>query len=198
VNFFRLSGLSLPFGFRPDGLPFGITLIGDASHDQELLEFGVRWQSAVTLPLGKTSSILPPSNFNFVPPKHRLSIAVVGAHMSGLPLNHELTERHGRLEQAASTAPHYRLYALPGGPPHRPGLVRVPEGGASVALEVWSLSTNQFGDFVGKIPAPLGLGTIELEDGSTVQGFVCESYATTSARDITSFGGWRAYLKSLG
>ena len=109
--------------------------------------------------------------------------------------NHDLDTS---LENATRTASHYRLYALPGGPPQRPGLVRVARGGAPITLEVWSLSTWQFGDFVAGIPSPLGLGTIELEDGSTVQGFVCESYATAGALDITSFGGWRAYLKSLG
>jgi allophanate hydrolase len=117
--------------------------------------------------------------------------------MSGLPLNRELTEHWGQLESTSRTAPHYRLYALPGGPPQRPGLLRVARDGASIALEVWSLPAGRFGDFVSAIPAPLGLGTIELEDGSTVQGFLCESYATAGARDITSFGGWRAYLRNL-
>ncbi|HEY4170054.1 MAG TPA: allophanate hydrolase [Reyranella sp.] len=197
VNFFELCGLALPFGFRPDGLPFGVTLISHAYHDEELLEFGARWQRKVSLPLGKTSSALPPVEADPKVTEYRNSIAVVGAHMSGLPLNSELTELGGRLERAAKTAPHYRLYALPGGPPHRPGLLRVDTGGA-VELEIWSLPKGALGHFVSGIPSPLGIGTIELADGSTVQGFVCESYATTSARDITSFGGWRAYLKSLG
>jgi allophanate hydrolase len=198
VNFFSLCGLALPFGFRPDGLPFGVTLIGDFHRDQELLAFGARWQRAVPLPLGKTTSTLPPPGADpTAAPHQRVSIAVVGAHMNGLALNGELIERSGRLERATQTAPHYRLYALPGGPPHRPGLVRVAEGGAAIDLEVWSLSAGSFGSFVAGIPAPLGIGTITLADGSTVQGFVCEGYATAAARDITGFGGWRAYLKSL-
>ena len=198
VNFFGLCGLALPAGFRPDGLPFGITLIGRLARDHDLLELGARWQREVPLPLGKTLSALPPPEADPGFIEHRVSIAVVGAHMSGLPLNRELTELDGRLESATRTAPHYKLFALPGGPPHRPGLMRIADGGASIALEVWSLPAGRFGDFVARIPSPLGLGTIELEDGSTVQGFVCESYATASARDITSFGGWRTYLKSLG
>jgi allophanate hydrolase len=198
VNFFGLCGLSLPSGFRPDGLPFGITLIGHPHHDLVLLEIGARWQRRVPLPLGKTSSMLPPTEADPKITRQRASIAVVGAHMSGLPLNRELTELGGRLERATQTAPHYRLYALPGGPPHRPGLVRIGDGGATVELEIWSLPKGSLGYFVSGIPAPLGIGTIALADGSTVQGFVCESYATASARDITSFGGWRAYLKSLG
>jgi allophanate hydrolase len=198
VNFFGLCGLSLPFGFRPDGLPFGITLIGHPHHDHVLLEIGARWQRKVSLPLGKTSNALPPIEADPQLTRRRASIAVVGAHMSGLPLNRELTDLGGRLERAAKTAPHYRLYALPGGPPHRPGLVRVGNGGGAIELEIWSLTKGVLGYFVSGIPAPLGIGTIELADGSTVQGFVCESYATASARDITRFGGWRAYLKSLG
>ena len=197
VNFFGLSGLALPFGFRPDGLPFGITLIGHAHHDPRLVEFGARWQRSTALPLGKTTSVLPPPEADPKVLEQRVSIAVVGAHMSGLPLNRQLTGLDGRLESATRTAPYYRLYALPGGPPQRPGLVRV-AGGSAIELEVWSLPKGSFGQFVTGIPAPLGIGTIELEDGSTVQGFVCESYATAAARDITSFGGWRAFLKSLG
>jgi allophanate hydrolase len=198
VNFFELCGLALPFGFRSDGLPFGITLIAHPYHDQELLQFGARWQRKVSLPLGKTASVLPPTEADPKVTEQRDSIAVVGAHMSGLPLNRELTGLGGRLERATKTASHYRLYALPGGPPHRPGLLRVADGGSSIELEVWSLPKGALGHFVSEIPAPLGIGTIKLADGSTVQGFVCESYATADARDITSFGGWRAYLKSLG
>jgi allophanate hydrolase len=198
VNFFGMCGLSLPAGFRPDGLPFGITLISHAYHDHELLAFGARWQREMPLPLGKTASVLPPPEADPKVVEHRVSIAVVGAHMSGLPLNRELTELGGRLESATCTSPHYRLFALPGGPPHRPGLVRVAAGGASVELEVWSLPLGANGPFIAGIPAPLGIGTIALADGSTVQGFLCESYAAESANDITHFGGWRAYLKSLG
>jgi allophanate hydrolase len=197
VNFFELSALALPAGFRPDGLPFGLTLVSHHGADRQLLEFGARWQRFVPLPLGRTSSALPPIDCDPHTDEHRLSIAVVGAHMAGLALNSQLTEWRGRREFSARTAPHYRLYALPGGPPQRPGLVRVEDGGSAIALEVWSLPAWQFGEFVAAIPAPLGLGTIELEDGSTVQGFVCEGYAAASARDITRFGGWRAYLKSL-
>lgn len=196
VNFFGLSGLALPFGFRPDGLPSGVTLIGPARHDPQLLDFGMRWQRAVPLPLGKTSSTLPSAPVTTGVAPHRFQIAVVGAHMSGLPLNRELIERRGRLERATTTALHYRLHALPGGPPQRPGLVRVGDGGSAIDLEVWSLPCESFGEFVATIPAPLGIGTILLADGSTVQGFVCESYATAGATDITHFGGWRAYLKA--
>jgi len=122
---------------------------------------------------------------------------VVGAHMSGLPLNGQLVELGGRFERAARTAPHYRFYALPGGPPQRPGLLRVGADGDAIELEVWSLPAAQVGAFLRQIPTPLGLGTVTLADGSGVTGFLCESHATAGAEDITALGGWRAYLKTL-
>ena len=117
--------------------------------------------------------------------------------MSGLPLNKELTELGGRFEWADRTAPAYRFYVLPGGPPHRPGLVRVSEDGHSIELEVWSLPSEKVGTFLRRIPAPLGLAKVNLADGSAVTGFLCEGHATEGARDITQLGGWRSYLKSL-
>jgi len=117
--------------------------------------------------------------------------------MSGLPLNRQLTALGGRPEGAGRTAPCYRFYALPGDPPARPGLLRVAKDGAAIELEVWSLPSAAVGAFARQIPAPLGLGSVALEDGSTVLGFLCESYATAGARDITALGGWRAYLKSV-
>lgn len=197
VNFFGLSALALPAGFRPDGMPFGVTLVGRPLAEQALLAFGARWQRAVPLPLGKTTSQLPPPSDDPVVAEDRVPIAVVGAHMSGLPLNGQLVELGGRLESAGSTGPFYRFYALPDGPPQRPGLLRVAEGGAAIELEVWSLPTAAVGAFIRKIPAPLGLGTVSLADGSAVTGFLCESHAIAGARDITALGGWRAYLKSL-
>jgi allophanate hydrolase len=197
VNFFGLSGLAVPFGFRPDGLPFGITLIARANTERALLAFGAQWQRTVTLPLGKTASKLPPADRDPVGSEDRVSLAVVGAHMSGLPLSPQLLELGGRKESAGHCAPLYRLYELPGNAPRRPGLVRVARGGAAVELEVWSVPSRNVGAFTRQIPAPLGLGSIALADGSTVLGFLCEGYATEGAKDITSFGGWRAYLKSL-
>ncbi len=197
VNFFGLSALALPAGFRADGIPFGITLVGRANAERALLAWGARWQRATALPLGKTASRLPDAAHDPVVAEDRVSIAVVGAHMSGLPLNGQLADLGGRLESAGRTAPVYRFYALPGGPPYRPGMVRVAEGGGAIALEVWSLPSAAVGAFMGKIPAPLGLGTVTLTDGSDVLGFLCESYAVAGARDITALGGWRAYIKSL-
>jgi allophanate hydrolase len=122
-------------------------------------------------------------------------VAVCGAHMAGLPLNHQLQERGAQFVRATRTAPNYRFYALPGGPPRRPGLVRVAQDGAEIALEVWSVPEDQFGSFVAGIPAPLGIGKVELADGAIVSGFICESYAIEGAKDITELGGWRTYLQ---
>ena len=198
VNFFRLSALALPASFRRDGLPFSITFVGHPNCDRMLLEFGAQWQRAVPLPLGKTASRLPePSTDPKATPDERLMIAVVGAHMSGMPLNKELLDYRGRFERSARTAPEYRLYALAGGPPQRPGMLRRANGGASIELEIWSLPVRQFAEFISRIPTPLGIGAVTLEDGSTVQGFLCEDYASKDAKDITHFGGWRAYVKTV-
>ena len=115
-----------------------------------------------------------------------------------MPLNAELTRRGASFVRAAATAPAYRLYALPGGPPSRPGLVRVGEGGTAIAVEIWAMEKPAFADFVAEIPAPLGIGTIHLADGTSVQGFLCEAAATDGACDISRFGGWRAFMESLG
>ncbi len=125
----------------------------------------------------------------------RIELAVVGAHLSGMPLNSELQARNATLIRACTTAPDYRLYALPGTVPPKPGLLRVEAGGGvPVAVEVWSLTAEQFGLFVAAIPAPLGIGTLRLDDGSVVKGFLVEAIATRGAQDISSFGGWRAYM----
>lgn len=127
-----------------------------------------------------------------------IEIVAVGAHMSGLALNHELTREGGTLLRAVATLPCYRLYALAGGPPRRPGLLRVAAGaGAAIAAELWALPEAGFGRFVAGIPAPLGIGTLLLDDGTTPKGFLCEPEGLHGAEDITHHGGWRAFLASL-
>ncbi len=131
------------------------------------------------------------------PQQERIEIVVVGAHLSGMALNGELAGRGGRFEREAQTTADYRLYALAGGPPARPGLVRVADGtGAAVATEVWSLPLDGFARFVAAIPAPLGLATVRLADGTAPKGFICETEGLAGARDITGFGGWRAYVSA--
>jgi len=131
------------------------------------------------------------SNFD----NNLLPIVVVGAHLSGLPLNIQLTDNGGTLVRRARTAPDYRLFALPDTVPPKPGLIRDPSfAGPGLDVEVWMLPADSFGRFVANIPAPLGVGKITLDDGSAVTGFLCESHAVIAAKEITAFGGWRAYL----
>ncbi|MFJ1300942.1 allophanate hydrolase [Pseudomonadota bacterium AL_CKDN230030165-1A_HGKHYDSX7] len=198
ANFADLSALALPAGLRGDGLPAGITLIGAAWQDHALAAFGARWQSASGLTLGATGRALPPAYAtaasSVAPATNTIRVAVVGAHLTGMPLNHQLTSRGARLVEQTHTAARYRLYALANTTPPKPGLVRSTEGGAPIIVELWDVPSALFGSFVAEIPAPLGIGTLELADGRWVKGFICEPCGLEGARDITSFGGWRAFL----
>ena len=204
MNLLDLAAVAVPAGFTAAGLPFGVTLAAPAWSDFELLRLASRLQrsgaarlGALPLPLGappefdwRTSGGAIP---NDAPVHDAVSLAVCGAHMQGLPLNHQLLERGAVLLERTLTAPNYRLYALPGGPPARPGLVRVPAEGAAIEVEVWSVPAATVGSFIGGIPAPLAIGKITLANGRAVSGFLCEAYAVSEARDITGFGGWRAF-----
>lgn len=127
-----------------------------------------------------------------------IKIAVVGAHLTGQPLNHQLVDEQGSLVRSCHTSPFYRLYALPGGAIPKPGLIRqANDQGLAIEVEVWNLPPAGFGRFVANIPSPLGIGTLVLDDGEEVKGFLCESFAIANAPDISHLGGWRAYLESL-
>jgi allophanate hydrolase len=199
VNLLDYAALAVPSSIRPDGLPFGVTLIGQCGSDWQLAELGQRYHHATGLTLGTTGNSLPPLwPITGIQGPSTVKVAVVGAHLSGMPLNLQLTERGATLVRQALTAPDYRLFALPGSVPPKPGLVRVAAGtGAKIALEVWDMPLANYGSFVALIPAPLGICTLTLSDGSKVQGFVCEELATNNALDISHFGGWRAYIASL-
>ena len=193
MNLLDLSGIAIPTGFQADGLPFGITLAAPAFSDAALLSLGDEIHRAANLALGATGAKMPakrPAAFS----QAKVKVAVCGAHMSGLPLNRQLVDRGARLVRATKTAPLYRLYALPGGPPARPGMVRV-ESGRAIDVEVWEVAESAFGGFVAAIPPPLAIGTVELADGETVKGFVCESYCVGDAADITDLSGWRRFLE---
>jgi allophanate hydrolase len=200
VNLLDYAALSVPSAIRPDGLPFGVTLIAPGGSDWQLADLGQRYHHATGLTQGATGEPLP----DMVPVagvkgQKTVRVAVVGAHLSGMPLNGQLVERGATLACNAETAPHYRLFALPGTTPPKPGLLRVAANqGARIALEIWDMPLAEYGSFVALIPAPLGIGTLELSDGSSVQGFVCEAQALQDgALDISHLGGWRAYLRSL-
>jgi allophanate hydrolase len=198
VNLLDYAALSVPANLREDGLPFGITLIGPCGSDLQLAELGQRFHHATGLTQGATGRALPaPEALPMAPPEPSVKLAVVGAHLSGMPLNGQLTERGATLVAQTSTVPQYRLYALPGTVPPKPGLVRVaPAQGAAIAVEVWQMPLAHYGSFVSLIPAPLGIGTLALADGSRVQGFLCEGLALEGAEDITHLGGWRRYIES--
>jgi allophanate hydrolase len=199
TNFVNLLGwcaLALPASFNAQGLPFGVTFIAPGQADAALVRFGLSWQTAVALPLGATGARRLSGTAGGWPAAERMTmpLAVVGAHLSGMPLNGQLTERGATLREATTTAPCYRLHALRGTVPPKPGLQRVAEGGASIAVEVWNVPLRQVGSLLALIPAPLGLGSVALADGSTVHGFICEGHALAGATDITSYGGWRAFM----
>ena len=182
VNLLDLAAVAAPAGRRPNGLPFGISLIGPAFSDEALLALAGRYCGT---PVSRESSCPPGC----------VALAVLGAHLSGQPLNWQLTERGARLLKTCRTAPGYRLYALEGTMPPKPGLVRDETfHGPGIEVEVWGVPEYQFGGFVAGVPAPLGIGSAVLEDGESVKCFICEPYAIADATDITRFGGWRHYL----
>jgi allophanate hydrolase len=199
VNLLDYAAISVPSSIRPDGLPFGITLIGQCGSDLQLAELGQRYHHASGLPMGATGMPLPDpvAVFAGAAVASTVRVAVVGAHLSGMPLNWQLTERGAVLVAQTASSAQYRLYALPGTVPPKPGMARVPAGqGSAIQVEVWEMPVEQYGSFVALIPWPLGIGTIELADGSRVQSFVCESLALEGAEDISHYGGWRAYIAS--
>jgi allophanate hydrolase len=190
TNFVNLLGwcaLALPAGSTAARLPFGVTFIAPAAHDTALAGFGRRWMDAPAAAQPQPAPASAPT----------LPIAVVGAHLSGLPLNAQLLERGATLRESTFTAPKYRLFALPDTRPPKPGLQRCTDAGAAIEVEVWDMPLAQVGSFLALIPAPLGLGSLELSDGRFVHGFLCEAHALSAAKDISHFGGWRAYLASL-
>jgi len=197
VNFFDMAALAIPAVRRPDGLPAGITLIGRCGADHLLAAAGEAIRAEFDLV--EPEHARPRSSYQVLgeplsTPEPRVRLAVVGAHLDGQPLNGQLLERGARKLCTTTTGAGYRLYALPETEPPKPGLARVADGGAAIEVEIWEMPLRHFGSFVAAIPAPLGIGNVQLADGSQVKGFICEPWALSGAHDITSFGGWRAYL----
>ncbi len=188
MNLLDLSGLAIPAGIGVNGLPFGITLCASAFGEARLVEIAQRFETALALAPGA------PALNRRIDDESFIEIAVVGAHMSGLPLNHELTSRGAIFLERTRTAASYRFYALAGGPPFRPGLVRVDQDGGAIEIEIWRLPRPQFGSFMAGVPSPLCIGTLEVAGGRKVKGFLCESSGLAGAQDITALGGWRAYM----
>lgn len=209
VNLLDWCALALPAARRADGLPAGITMLAPAWHDEALIAFGRSWQSREPWPIGtsrrlpvaddpagsSSTAAGPESNPQGIDVASTIRLAVVGAHLTGMPLNGQLTSRGAVLVGETRTAAGYRLFALKDSVPPKPGLLRV-RGGSPILVELWDMPAAAFGSFVAGIPPPLGIGTLELNDGRRVLGFICEPIALDDAIDITAFGGWRAYLSS--
>ena len=203
MNLLDYAAITVPAGFLASGLPFGITLFGPAFSDRLLLSAGAKIQQLNNFALGATeqalngvSDVSDVSDVSNEASMEQIDIAVCGAHLTGFPLNHQLKERGGYLVKSCKTSADYRFYALAGGPPFRPGLIRVAEDGTAIEVEVWRIPVSTVGSFLQGIGHPLGLGKVELDDGSWVTSFICEGYVIESSIEISSFGGWRAYIAS--
>lgn len=202
MNLIDLASIAVPTVLTENNMPFGITLVGSTFSDRRLMSIANRIQQALPLKKGALDVMAKPSNTTPVGNNKTIDVMVCGAHLEGQPLNWQLTERGATLKNKTTTAPIYRMYALAGGPPLRPGLVLdtglgAEAKGETIEVEVWSMPNENFGSFVAGIPAPLGIGKVQLADGSHVAGFICEPYGVEDAADISHFKGWRAYLSSL-
>jgi allophanate hydrolase len=196
VNILDLAAIALPAGFTPNGLPFGVSLVGAAFSEHSLSAYADALH--VALGAGSGADRIVPSTRTDAPKPEEVTLVVAGAHLSGMALNHELTALGAQLVTAAKTTPDYRLFALATTPP-KPGLVRAPDfAGEGIDVEVWSLTPEAFGKFVRALPAPMGIGKVTLADGSVHPGFLCEACALENAGDITAYGGWRAYRREMG
>jgi allophanate hydrolase len=200
MNLLDLAGVAVPAGFTPEGLPFGVTLVGTAFSEARLTAFADRVHRSLEQTVGATgAALLPPVVAPAPSPAELVTdevlLAVAGAHLRGQPLNGELASRGARFMVTTRTAAHYRLVALAGTVPAKPGLVRTPGyQGPGIEVEVWVLSQEAFGSFVQGVPPPMVIGTVELEDGKRVKGFLCEPFALEGSTDITHLGGWRPYV----
>lgn len=200
VNLLGWSALALPASFTPQGLPFGITLVAPGGQDHALLDLGRDWQRAAKCPLGTylddPEASATDNRTQWPSPSESISIAMVGAHLEGMPLHWQVQQAGARLRSRCQTAPNYSLFALTQSVPAKPGLCRVVGGGASISVEVYDFPLGAVGSFLAQIPHPLGLGNIELSDGTWVKGFICEPIGFEDALEITEFGGWRPFIES--
>lgn len=197
VNLLDMCGLALPVCQRSDGRPGSVTLLAAAGQDGLIASLGIELEKMAPHALGATGWTAPaPAERPVLATPDEIAVAVCGAHMSGMALNGELTGRGGRFLKSSRTSDAYSLFALAGGPPERPGLVRgAPGSGQGIELEIWTLPKAEVGGFLAGIPAPLGLGTVELSDGGRVTGFVCEAIGVDGAENISHLGSWRAYME---
>ncbi|HEY2481491.1 MAG TPA: allophanate hydrolase [Caulobacteraceae bacterium] len=188
VNLLDMAAVAAPAGFRADGTGSGVSFIGPAWSEARLLALAQRHGGLASA---------PPPPLDLAPRPQTVRLAVVGAHLAGMPLNWQLAARDARLVGAGRTEPTYRLFAMAGAAPPKPALVHSADGGSAIAVEVYELEMAAFGSFVAEVPPPLAIGTVHLETGEAVKGFVAEPRAIIGAREITAFGGWRAFLEGV-
>jgi allophanate hydrolase len=198
TNLLGLSALAVPVAFTALGLPVGLTLIGPAGSERRLCEIGMAWQRQIDLPLGATGNRLPAAAARVfpktsAPPEGSVRVSVAGAHLQGQPFHAALCRLGARFVRACRTAAKYQFFAFLDLDPPRPGLLQVAERGGAIEVEIYDLPAEGFGRLVASVAPPLAIGTVELEDGESVKGFLCESCAARGARDITDFGGWIAF-----
>lgn len=198
MNLLDCTSVAVPTGFYANGVGFGTTFFHRAFKDKQLLSIAALVEQYLQLPQGvrQTRSNIAETTCGLAA-RSFVDVVVCGAHLEGLPLNWQLTERGATLVEKTQSSLHYKLYALPDGPPFRPAMVRTTEGGAAIEVEVWRVPVENFGSFVADIPAPLGIGKVELADGRWESGFICEALGIDGAIDVTEFGGWRNYLARL-
>ena len=197
MNLLDCAGVAVPAGFLDSGLPWGITLVSHHMEDRKLLSYANLWQQQLNLTLGNTDVAFSSGKGTDISFSDTIPVVVCGAHLEQLPLNWQLSERGATLSEKTHTSANYRMFALAGGPPYRPGLIRDDSTGVAIEVEVWQVPEENFGSFVAGIPAPLGIGKVELEDGRWLPGFICEAYGVIGARDISELGGWRQYMSTL-
>ena len=199
MNLLDLSALATPTGFIDSKVGFGITLFSSAMKDKYLLSLSAKLQAQLKLSPGASSSFKQQETSTKPPglvPQQSVQVIVCGAHLEGLPLNWQLTERGGYFVEKTQSAKGYKLYALAGGPPLRPGMVVDKSSEQSIEIEIWALPVSEFGSFVAAIPAPLGIGKVQTADGRCLPGFICEASGLEGAEDVSKFGGWRNWLAS--
>jgi len=195
MNLLDCACVAIPGGFLDNDLPWGISLVSTAMSDRKLLSYANKWQQRLKLKPGNVNIKLPETLASEIVYMHTIPVIVCGAHLDGLPLNWQLTERGAILEEVTTTANAYKMYVIEG-PLARPGLVRDDEHGSAINIEVWQVPKAEFGSFVAAIPSPLGIGKVETSDGRWLPGFICEGYAVQGAKEITELGGWRQYMAS--
>lgn len=199
MNLLDLAAVATPTGFLDTQVGFGITLFSAAMNDKYLLSLSTKLQDHLAIDPGALSLFKhnqKNSQTTSLVPQETVQLIVCGAHLAGLPLNWQLTERGGRFVEKTQSAKGYKLYALAGGPPLRPGMVVDKNAGQHIEIEIWQLPMTEFGSFVAAIPAPLGIGKVQTADGRWLPGFICEASGLEGAEDITNFGGWRNWLAS--